>query len=68
MIVPRAAAGAQIPPPAPVSHGSMAAPHCGSQAVAIVSIQLDAPARAVTPGQAAVVYDGEHVLGGGWIV
>ena len=28
---------------------------------------LDAPAGAVAPGQAAVFYDGERVLGGGWI-
>lgn len=29
---------------------------------------LDEPARAVTPGQAAVIYDGARVLGGGWII
>ena len=29
---------------------------------------LDAPAGAVAPGQAAVLYDGERVLGGGWIL
>jgi tRNA-specific 2-thiouridylase len=28
---------------------------------------LDAPAGAVAPGQAAVLYDDERVLGGGWI-
>jgi len=28
---------------------------------------LDAPASAVAPGQAAVLYDGERLLGGGWI-
>jgi tRNA-specific 2-thiouridylase len=30
-------------------------------------LTLDAPAGAVAPGQAAVLYDGERVLGGGWI-
>jgi tRNA-specific 2-thiouridylase len=28
---------------------------------------LEAPAGAVAPGQAAVLYDGERLLGGGWI-
>lgn len=32
-----------------------------------VNVRFDRPQRAVTPGQAAVFYDGELVLGGGWI-
>jgi tRNA-specific 2-thiouridylase len=33
-----------------------------------VEIVFDVPQRAVTPGQGAVFYDGDLVLGGGWIV
>ncbi len=32
-----------------------------------LAVELDLPARAVTPGQAAVFYEGTQVLGGGWI-
>ncbi len=31
-------------------------------------VQFDEPRRAITPGQATVFYDGEYVIGGGWIV
>ena len=30
-------------------------------------VELDSPAVGVAPGQAAVFYDGDRVLGGGWI-
>ena len=33
-----------------------------------VRATFDEPQRAVTPGQAAVFYDGDEVVGGGWIV
>jgi tRNA-specific 2-thiouridylase len=33
-----------------------------------VLVTFDEPQRAVTPGQAAVFYDGEVVVGGGWII
>jgi tRNA-specific 2-thiouridylase len=32
-----------------------------------VRVEFDHPVAAVTPGQAAVLYDGDTVLGGGWI-
>jgi tRNA-specific 2-thiouridylase len=32
-----------------------------------VRVTFDEPQRAITPGQAAVFYDGEILIGGGWI-
>ncbi len=33
-----------------------------------VRVVFDAPERAITPGQAAVFYDGDRIAGGGWIM
>jgi tRNA-specific 2-thiouridylase len=32
-----------------------------------VEVRFDEAQRAIAPGQAAVAYDGDLVLGGGWI-
>src|SRR5690606_39041115 len=32
-----------------------------------LEVRFDEPLPAVTPGQAVVCYDGEQVIGGGWI-
>src|SRR5229473_920110 len=36
-------------------------------AAGIVRLTFDTPQRAITPGQATVFYDGDIVIGGGWI-
>jgi tRNA-specific 2-thiouridylase len=47
--------------------------HPGSEAVVSprekgeVKVKFKTPQKAITPGQAAVFYDGETVIGGGWI-
>lgn len=48
----------QVPVPARLYLGSRAGE---------AELVLGAPADAVAPGQAAVLYDGDRVLGGGWI-
>ncbi len=32
-----------------------------------IHVRFDEPQFGVTPGQAVVLYDGDRVLGGGWI-
>jgi tRNA-specific 2-thiouridylase len=66
-----------IPNPAPVlpisaevrirhrHPGAIARVSAGSGTGTIV--RFDEPQRALTPGQAAVIYDGPELLGGGWI-
>ncbi|HEX7498816.1 MAG TPA: aminomethyltransferase beta-barrel domain-containing protein [Polyangia bacterium] len=38
-----------------------------TQADGSLAVTLDRPTKAITPGQAAVFYDGERVLGRGWL-
>jgi tRNA-specific 2-thiouridylase len=48
-------------------HAAAAATLYPTADAARVEVRFDEPQRAVTPGQAAVFYDGDLVLGGGWI-
>jgi tRNA-specific 2-thiouridylase len=65
--------GAEPPPPDRALEVKIRHRHAGAVArVASASrekleVELLAPARAVAPGQAAVFYEGDRVLGGGWI-
>ncbi len=64
-----AAAGAPLRAQVKIRNKHLAAPATlrPTPDPARVEVQFDEPQRAVTPGQAAVFYDGELVLGGGWI-
>jgi tRNA-specific 2-thiouridylase len=47
-------------------HASAPATVC-AEADGSLAVTLDSPVKAITPGQAAVFYDGDRVLGQGWI-
>jgi tRNA-specific 2-thiouridylase len=50
-----------------IRYNSTAAPAAIAWDGARLSVRFDEPQFGVAPGQAAVCYDGERVLGGGWI-
>jgi len=66
-----AIAGLQAPMRAAVKirnkHAAAPATIYPTDEAARVEVRFDEPQRAVTPGQAAVFYDADLVLGGGWI-
>jgi len=53
-----------------VRHTKWECPECTVSAAADGSMEIEAatPLRAPAPGQSAVIYDGERVLGGGYII
>jgi tRNA-specific 2-thiouridylase len=63
------AAGATVRAEVKIRNKHAAAPAtlCGTPHPQRVEVRFDHPQRAITPGQGAVFYSGEIVLGGGWI-
>jgi tRNA-specific 2-thiouridylase len=74
-LVARDATWLSVPPPGEPRRARVRIRHRHAEADALlvplggarVEVRFDAAQRAVTPGQAAVFYDGEVCLGGGWI-
>jgi tRNA-uridine 2-sulfurtransferase len=52
---------------AKIRYRHAAAPACVTVEGERIRVQFDEPQFGVTPGQAVVLYDGDRVLGGGWI-
>ena len=53
---------------AQIRHRHTAAPATvRAQGTAVIQLEFDEPQPAISPGQAVVFYDGDVVLGGGWI-
>lgn len=56
------------PVPAKITVENVIPAEAGIQSRKNALIEFTHPVRAITPGQAAVFYDGETVIGGGWII